>query len=53
MSRLDTPISSAIIDSSPCSLSTHAPVRAMPSMRSGGSPGARARAASASKFCSR
>ena len=53
-SRLDTPSSSAISDSSPFSLSTHAPVSAMPSISSGTSrPPDRPAARRVSKFCSR
>ena len=50
-SRLDTPSSSAMSDSSPRSLSTQAPVSAIPSISSGTS--ADARGAIDSKFCSR
>ena len=49
-SRLDTPSSSAMSDSKPRSLSTHAPVSAIPSIRSGVVP---TRGAIDSKFCRR
>ena len=47
---LDPPISSTIVETSPCSRSTHAPVSARPSIESRVPSG---RAASDSKFCRR